>query len=139
MTSREARRRGRGNAIMRSLQNSAERHALPLLELEWFGLLHLWQRAHPGEHVRWQLPVDLDQRHRIPARYVPADVEGGNIDAGVAHRRRELADEAWFVEIGDVDHRLSEFGVHTDALDIDDARAPIGEDGARHMAGLPVG
>ena len=42
------------------------------------------------------------------------------------------ADEARLVEIGDVDHRGAELRVHADALDVDDARAAVGEHRAGH-------
>src|SRR5436305_11160212 len=84
-------------------------------------LLHLWQRAHGGEHVRGQLAVDLDQSHGVAARYIAADVKGRDVDAGVAHYGREAADEAWLVEIGDVDHGGSKPRIHANALDVDNA------------------
>ena len=42
----------------------------------------------------------------------------------------EAADEARLVLVGDVEHRGAELGVHADALDLDDARLAVGEDGA---------
>src|SRR5947199_178166 len=63
----------------------------------------------------------------------------GDIDASVAESRGELADEAGLVEIGDVDHRPAELGIHPDALDVDDARAAIGVDRSRHMPRLALG
>ena len=51
----------------------------------------------------------------------------------------ERADEARLVEIGDVDHRRAELRVHADALDVDDARAAVGEHRAGHPARLPLG
>ena len=49
------------------------------------------------------------------------------------------ADEARLVEIGDVDHRGAELGVHADALDVDDARPAVGEHRAGHRARLALG
>jgi len=46
-----------------------------LLKLQRLGLLHLRQRAHGGEHGGRQLAVDLDQRDRIAAGRLAADVE----------------------------------------------------------------
>ena len=54
-------------------------------------------------------------------------------------RPAKLADEAGLVLVGDVDHRLAEFGVHPDALDVDEARLAVGINGARHRALLPLG
>ena len=102
-------------------------------------LLHLRQRADLGQQGLGQLAVDLDQRHRIASGCIAADMKGRDIDAGLAKRRGEFADEAWLVEIGDVDHRGAEFGVHADALDVDDARPAIGKHGPGDMPRLPLG
>jgi hypothetical protein len=66
-------------------------------------------------------------------------MEGRDVDAGITQRRRETPDETGFVQIRDVDHALSEPGVHADALDVDDARPPVGKDGAGYAARLPFG
>src|SRR3954470_22140399 len=92
------------------------------------GRLHLRQRAHLGEHLGRQFAINLDQRNRIAARRLPADMERRNVDPRLPERRGEAADEARLVEIGDVDHRGAELGVHADALDVHDARAPISKD-----------
>src|SRR5579884_1570347 len=115
------------------------RRPAPRSEAERLGLLHLGQRADLGEHLFRQLAVDLDQGDRAAARLVAADMEGGDVDPGIPQRGGELADEAGLVEVGDVDHRGAEFGVHADALDIDDARASVGEHGAGDVARLPLG
>ena len=47
--------------------------------------LHLRQRAHLGEHVRRHVAVDLDQRDGVAAGRFAADMEGRDVDAGVAH------------------------------------------------------
>src|SRR5262249_49020526 len=95
-------------------------------------LLHLRQRTHGGEHLRRQVAIDLDQRNGIAAGRVAADVERGDVDAGVTERGREAADEAGLVQIGDVDHGPAEPGVHANAFDVDDARPTIGKDRARY-------
>ena len=63
-------------------------------------------------------------------------MEGSDVDAGLAQGGREAADETRLVEIGDVDHRRAELGVHADALDVDDARAAVGEHSAGDRTGL---
>ena len=78
-------------------------------------------------------------RDGIATRRLAADMEGRDVDAGIAQGRREFADEARLVEIGDVDHRGAKFGVHANALDVDDARAAVRVDGAGHMARLAIG
>src|ERR1700683_5114355 len=87
------------------------------------GLLHLRQSAHLRENVGRQFAIDLDQRDGAAARRFTAYVEGRDVDAGIAQGRRELADKARLVEVGDVDHRWTELSVHPDAFDIDDTRA----------------
>src|SRR6202043_3087069 len=99
-------------------------------------LLYLRQRLHLGEHVCRHIAVDLDEGDGVRARRIAADVESRDVDAGVAERRGETADEAGLVEVGDVEHRGAELGVHADALDVDDARPPVGEYGARQPARL---
>src|SRR5689334_1354970 len=90
------------------------------LERQWPRLLHLRQCAHLGEHLRRQHAVDLDQRNGIAAGRLASDMERRDVDTGVSQRRRELADEARLVQIGDVNHRRAELGIHADALDVDD-------------------
>src|SRR5215472_16301559 len=100
-------------------------------ELQRPRLLHLRQRPHLGEHVGRKLAVDLDQGYGVAPGRLAADMEGRDVDAGVAERRGEAADETRLVEIGDVDHRGPELGVHADALDVDDALSAVGEHGTR--------
>src|SRR6185436_6851582 len=88
----------------------------------------------PWRARRRAVRVDLDQRDGAAARRFATNVESGDINAGLAQGRREAADEARLVEIGDVDHRWPELGVHADALDVDDARPAVGEYGPRHRA-----
>jgi hypothetical protein len=57
------------------------------LETQRLGLLHLRQCAHLGQHFIGEFAVDLDQRHRVAADCFASDVEGGDVDAGVAERR----------------------------------------------------
>ena len=65
--------------------------------MQRLGLLHLRQRAHLVEHGVGQFSVDLDQRDGVAAGRLAADVEGGDVDAGLAKRRGEAADEARLV------------------------------------------
>ena len=71
--------------------------------------------------------VDLDQRDGVAARLVAAEMEGRDVDLGVAEQAGEAADEARLVLVGDVDHRLAEFGVDADALDVDQPRLAVGD------------
>src|SRR4051812_20279600 len=66
-------------------------------ELQRLGLLHLRQRPDLGEHSVGQFAVDFDQRDGAAARRLAADMEGGDVDAGLAERRGEPADEARLV------------------------------------------
>ena len=65
-----------------------------------------------------------------PPGCVAAEVEGGDVDAGLAEQRAEAADEARLVLVGDVEHVGRELGFDVDALDLDDARLAVGEDRA---------
>ena len=47
-------------------------------------LLHLGQRPHFRKHVLGKLSVDLDERNGAAARRFAADVEGRDVDAGLA-------------------------------------------------------
>ena len=102
--------------------------------MQRLGLLHLGERAHLGQDRLGKLAVDLDQRHGIAAGCIPAHVKGRNVDTGLAKRLGKFSDEAGLIEIGDVDHRGAELGIHADALDIDDARPAIGKDRSGDMA-----
>src|SRR5581483_12517109 len=102
-----------------------------------FGLLHLRQRLHLLQYLRRQFAVDRDQGDSIAAGRLAADVKGGDVDPSLAQGGGELADEAWLVEVGDIDHRPAEFGVHADAFDVDDARPTVGENRSGDVARLP--
>src|SRR5882724_11004645 len=75
------------------------------LKCQGLGLFDLRQRLHLGEHVRRHRAVDLDQSNGVTARFVAAEMEGRDVDPGIAKQAREVADEARLVLIGDVDHR----------------------------------
>src|ERR1700719_4389526 len=102
------------------------------------GLFDLRQRLHLGEHLRRHRAVDLDQCDGIAARFVAAEMEGRDVDLGIAEQAREVADETGLVLIGDIDHRLAELGVDPDALDIDQPRLAVVIDGAGDRTLLPL-
>ncbi len=54
-------------------------------------------------------------------------------------RRAHEADHARHVCVGDGDHVLADFGVHGDALDLDEARLAVREHGACNRTRLPLG
>src|SRR5271163_1705772 len=81
-------------------------------------LLHLGQRLDPAQQLGGDLAVDLDQRDGVGAGGIAAEMEGGDVDAGIAERGREPADQARLVLVGDVEHRRPELGIHADALDV---------------------
>ena len=91
-----------GQAIMRPqlsqhTRSQRARHIWRNSKPQRLGLLHLRQRLHLGEHVRRHRAVDLDQRDRVAALLVAAEVEGRDVDLGVAEQAREAADEARLV------------------------------------------
>src|ERR1700675_2274675 len=61
------------------------------------GLLPLRQRLHPGEQCRRHRAVDFDQRDGVAARLVAAEMEGRDVDLGIAEQAREVADETGLV------------------------------------------
>src|SRR5215471_14466887 len=83
---------------------------------ERLGLLDLRQGLHLGEDVRRHCAVDLDQRDGVTARRGAAKMEGRDVDLCVTQQACEPADEARLVLVGDIDHRLAEFGVDPDTL-----------------------
>jgi hypothetical protein len=91
------------------------------------------------EHVLADQFVDIEQRDGVAAFLFAAELEVGDVDAGVAQRRAHEADHAGHVGVGDVDHVLADFGIHVDALDLDEARLAVREHGARDRAGLALG
>src|SRR5580765_6738378 len=108
-------------------------------EYQGLGLLDLRQRLHLGEYIGRHGAVDLDQGDGVAALLDPAEMEGRDIELGVAEHARELADEARLVFVGHVDHRLAEFSVDPDTLDVDQPRLAVGIDRARHRALLAFG
>src|SRR3954447_8323057 len=85
-------------------------------ERQHLGLLDLRQRLDLGEQLGRHRTVDLDQRNRIATGRDAAEMEGRDVDLGVAQQACELADEARLVLVGHVDHRLAELRVDADAL-----------------------
>ena len=70
-------------------QNRVPGVDIPHQNFSGLRLLHLRQRPHLGQHLGRQLAVDLDQRDGVAARRLAAEVEGGDVDAGVAQQRAE--------------------------------------------------
>lgn len=103
------------------------------------GLLDRFVGGELVEHVLADHVVDIEQRDGVAALLVAAELEVGDVDAGVAERRAHEADHAGHVGVGDVDHVLADIGIHVDALDLDETRLAVGEHGARDRAGLPFG
>src|SRR3954468_14353268 len=100
-------------------------------ERQRLDLLDLRQGLRLVEQIGRHCAVDLDQRDGIGARRDAAEMEGRDVDLGIAEQARELADEARLVLVGYVDYRLAEFGVDADPLDVDQARLAVGIDRAR--------
>src|SRR3569833_3875083 len=101
-------------------------------EYESLDLLDLRQRLDLRQHFCGHCAVDLDQSNRVATQLDPAEMEGRDVQPGIAEQAREPADEAWLVLIGDVDHRLAELGVDPDALDVDQPRLAVGIGRAGH-------
>src|SRR3984893_9628770 len=83
--------------------------------------------------------IDLDQRDRVAAGRLASEMEGGDVDAGIAENSGEMPDEARLVDIGDVEHGRPKLGVHLDALDGHHARPPVGKHRALDRTFLPFG
>src|SRR5262249_31993495 len=92
-----------------------------------------------GQPLGRHRAVDLDQRDGVAALLFAAEMEGGDVDAGLRQQAGEAADEAGLVLVGHVQHRGAELRLHADALDVDDARPPVGVDRAGDVAGLARG
>src|SRR5580658_10654324 len=85
-----------------------------------------------------QILVDLDERYGVLFGPEPAQMEGRDIDSGVAQGPAEIADEAGLVLVAHEQDIGSEFGLHRDSFDFDDARLVAAEQGAGD-AGGPAG
>src|SRR5262245_16751119 len=66
-------------------------------ELQRFGLLDVRQLQHFAEHFGRHRPVHLHQRNGVAAGRFAADVEGRDVDAGIAQEAGEAADESRLV------------------------------------------
>ncbi len=118
---------------------TSNRCSVTISERQRLGLLDLRQRLYLGEHVRRHGAIDLDQRDGVAALLGAAEMEGRDVDLGIAEQAGEVADETRLVLVGDVDHRLAELGVDADALDVDQPRLAVVIDGAGDRALLPLG
>src|SRR6201999_2326275 len=92
-------------------------------------LTHALDLAHFRNHLRRRGAVDRNERNRRSAFFVPPEREGRDVDAGVAEKARETADEAWLVLVGDIDHRRGELRVDLNALDRENPRFAVMKDG----------
>src|ERR1700760_2463569 len=99
------------------MDSASERQRLDLLDLR--------QGLHLDEHIGRYRAVDLDQRDGVAALLDAAEMEGRDVDLRVAQKAGETADEARFVLVGDIDHRLAELCVDADALDVDQTRLAV--------------
>src|SRR4030095_3171224 len=99
-----------------------------------FGLLDLRQLLHPVQHGGRDFAVDLDQRNGVAALLDAAEMESRDVELGIAEQAGKGADKARLVLVGDVDHRLAEFGVDPDALDVDQPRLAVMVDRAGDRA-----
>src|SRR3981189_1038079 len=129
----------RGRHVERFALESLVPRTHVALKQQRLGLLHLRQRLHLGQHIRRHRAVDLDQRDGVAALLVAAEMEGGDVDPGIAEQARGTADEAGLCLRGVGSHRLAEFGIDPDALDVDQARLAVGIDRAGYRTLLTFG
>ena len=108
-------------------------------EHQGFCLFHDRDFAQFGENAFGHGVVDFDERDGVAAGGGAAEVEACDVDLRVAEQRAELADEARFVFVRDVEHVRREVRFHVDALHLDEARHAVREDGAGDVAGLAFG
>src|SRR5579864_2665295 len=104
---------------------SRSRPSISFLKSQRLDLLHVRNLPHFGEHLGRHAAVDLDQRDGVAALRLAAEMKRRDIDAGLGKERSKPSDEPGFVLIGHVQHRWREFGVHADALDVDDTRPAV--------------
>src|SRR5690348_17783495 len=92
-----------------------------------------------GEHRLIERLVDLDEADRILARRLAAEMEGRDVDPGLAEGAPKAADEARLVEIAHEQHGGAELGLHRNRLDLDNPWLVAAEERARHAALLVAG
>lgn len=71
--------------------------------------------------------IDREQQHRLAPCRTPPEMEGGDVDAGIAQRGADAADEARPVLVDDIEHRAGEIGLDPDAEQLDEARRILAE------------
>src|SRR5688572_3106288 len=92
--------------------------------------LHLRDRLDLAQKLRRDRLVDRDEADGVAAGPVAAEVEGRDVDAGLAEERAESADEARLIGVADVDHVRRELGLDRDVADFRHAGLAVLEDGA---------
>src|SRR5439155_10121777 len=107
---------------------------LTVLKCQPLRLLDLTELLDRRQHLIGYRLVDLHQANGILALGEAAQMEGRDIDPGIAEQHAERADEAGLVHIGYIEHMRAEFRFELDALDLDDARLAVGEYRSRHRA-----
>src|SRR3954464_15931831 len=84
--------------------------------------LHARNPLDAGQYLGRDMAVDRDQRDRFAACLAPAEVEGRDIDPGLAERRAEPADEAGRALVDDIDHLADQLRLDPHPEQFDEAR-----------------
>src|SRR6202043_1432557 len=101
------------NPLCDANQAGRKRHSdglSPALKYQRLGLLDLRQFLHLAEHLPGLRAVHFHRRDGIAALLVATEMEGRDVDLGIAEDSCEVADESRLVLVGDGDHKLAEFG-----------------------------
>src|SRR5882724_11097802 len=82
--------------------------------------------------------VEVQKGHRAAAATLPAELHAGDVDAVAPAERADAADHARDVEVGEHEDPAVRQGLERIAVDPDEARIPLEEDGAvdRHDAAV---
>src|SRR5258708_7034334 len=91
-------------------ESSGSRVSPSPLESERRRLHHIGQLAQRGKQLVGHRLVDAGEQDRLLAGLGAAEMEGGDVDAGIAQRLAEIADEARLVEIAQEQHVGRELG-----------------------------
>src|SRR5487761_730231 len=83
--------------------------------------------------------IDLDEAQGVGAGARAAEMEGRDVDPGLAQRAAQIADEARLVLVPHEQHVRPELRLHRDVLDADDARPVAAEERAGDAARALVG
>src|SRR3954454_19333493 len=97
---------------------------------------HVGKPTQPVEDLGARSPIHVDQGQRLSVRSIAGERELGDVDLRLAERVTDVADDARLILVRHHQHGSRGSRLHLEAIDPDDARLALAEDGPSHLVRL---